>query len=88
MDRYLARRRQIFEAGIVMDKRIYYVWNVILETVWLEEKAEATVSSFAATVALCRVSENMTGTDQDNTEMDSRLLVSFVVRTMRSRIYI
>jgi hypothetical protein len=50
---------------------------VTLQTVWLEEKGEGHVSSFVATLTPYRISENMLGTDQNNTEMDSRLLASF-----------
>jgi hypothetical protein len=49
---------------------------VILLTVWIKAKAEGSVSSFVSTVLLHRMSENMTGTDQDDTEIDSRLPVS------------
>jgi hypothetical protein len=54
-----------------------YVEIMILETVWLEKKGEGPVSSFTLTVILYHIPENMTGTDQDNTEINSRLLVSF-----------
>jgi hypothetical protein len=47
-----------------------------LETFWLEEKWEGLGSSFFATVMLYGVPQNMTGTGEDNTEIDSRLLVS------------
>jgi hypothetical protein len=60
-----------------MDIEIYYVQNLISETVWPEEEREGPVSSFVLTVVLYRISENITGTDQDNTKIDSRLLVSF-----------
>jgi hypothetical protein len=50
---------------------------VILQTVCLEGKGGGSVSSFAVTVIAYRITENMTGTDQDDTELDSRLLASF-----------
>jgi hypothetical protein len=50
---------------------------MMLETIWPEEKREGRVSSFVSTVILYRISENMTGTDKDETEIHSLLLVSF-----------
>jgi hypothetical protein len=50
---------------------------MILQTVWLEEKGEGSVSSLVATVIWYRMPENMTGTDKDSTEINSRQLVSF-----------
>jgi hypothetical protein len=60
-----------------MDIESYYVQKLILETVGQEEEGEGRVSSFALTVMVYRVSENMTGIDKDHTEMDARLLISF-----------
>jgi hypothetical protein len=68
---------QICEIDTVMDIEIYYVLNLILETVWLEEKAEGRVSPFVRAVKLYRMSDNMTGTDQDQKQTDSQLLASF-----------
>jgi hypothetical protein len=50
---------------------------MILKTVWLEEKKERHATLFALTVIAYRISENMTGTDKDHIEIDSRSLVSF-----------
>jgi hypothetical protein len=50
---------------------------VTSETVWLKEKREGPGLLFVLTVMLYRISETMTGTDEDNTEIDSQLLVSF-----------
>jgi hypothetical protein len=50
---------------------------MILAPVWLEEEGEGPVSSFVLMVMSHHISENMTGTDKNNTEIDSRLLVSF-----------
>jgi hypothetical protein len=58
---------------IVLDIEIYQVENLISETVWLEEKGEGPVSSMSQRLSC--ISENMTGTDQDNGEIDSRLQV-------------
>jgi hypothetical protein len=60
-----------------MDIEISHVEIMILETVQMEEKEEGPVSSFILTAILYRIPENMTGTDQDKTEINSRLLVSF-----------
>jgi hypothetical protein len=62
---------------MVMDIETYYIEDVILQTAWLEGKRGDSVSSFVSTVTLYRISENMTGTDKDGTEIDSRLLKSF-----------
>jgi hypothetical protein len=43
----------------------------------MEEEGESSVSSFVSTLTLYRISENMTEADTDDTEIDSRLLVSF-----------
>jgi hypothetical protein len=61
----------------VLDIEISHVQNIIFETVWAEEEGKAPVSFLVLTVILYRIPENMTGTDKDNTEIDSRLLVSF-----------
>jgi hypothetical protein len=50
---------------------------MIFGTLWAEEEREGRVWSLVLTVIPYRIPENMTGTDQDNTEIDSRLLVSF-----------
>jgi hypothetical protein len=60
---------------------------VILQTVLLEGKGGGPVSSFVSKVISYRISGNMTGTDMDGTEIDSGLLVSFVLRTGLSFIY-
>jgi hypothetical protein len=62
--------------AIVLDMEICDVQNMILETIWPEEEGELPVPSSVLTVTLYRIPENMTGTVQDNTEIDSRLLVS------------
>jgi hypothetical protein len=54
-----------------------HICHVILQNVWLEEKGEASASSFVLTVISYRISGNMTGTDENRTEIDSRLLISF-----------
>jgi hypothetical protein len=51
-----------------MGIEIYYVSEVILQTVWPEGKGGGSVSLFVP---------NMTGTDKDRTEIDSWLLISF-----------
>jgi hypothetical protein len=50
---------------------------VILQTVGLEEKEGGFVSSFVSTVGSHHISGDMTGTDNNRTEIDSWLLVSF-----------
>jgi hypothetical protein len=62
---------------MVMDVGIYYVQDVGLQTVWLEEKGGSSVSSLLSTVMSYRISGNMTETDQNGREIDCRLLVSF-----------
>jgi hypothetical protein len=42
---------------------IYYVENMILETVWLEEKGGGSLASFVLTGISYRISRNMTRTD-------------------------
>jgi hypothetical protein len=63
--------------AIVLNIRVYYVQNLILKTAWVAEEGGAPVSSFVLTVGLYRMSENMTGTDKDHTEINCSVLVSF-----------
>jgi hypothetical protein len=70
-------KEQIFEVDIVMDIRMYYASGVVLQTIWPKEKGEGPVSSFVSTVMLLCISDNVTPTNRDHTEIDSRLLVSF-----------
>jgi hypothetical protein len=60
-----------------MDIEICSVYDGLLQTVWIEEKGEGSVLSFASTVILCRIPENMTGADKDHEEIDARLPVCF-----------
>jgi hypothetical protein len=50
---------------------------LILEIVWSEEKWQGVISPFILMVILYRFQENMTGSDWDDAEIGSRLLVSF-----------
>jgi hypothetical protein len=60
----------------------------MLETVWRGDERKTHVSSFALTVMLYRVPENMTGTDQDTTEIDLGYWYLSVVTTIWFLIYI
>jgi hypothetical protein len=64
---------------IHMDKEIYYVLDVIFETVRTEDKGEGSALSCTLTVTGCYKSENMTGIDKDGTTTDSRSPASFLL---------
>jgi hypothetical protein len=51
------------------------VEDLIVQTVWIEEKWEDSVSSSVSTLALDRISEHVTGTDEDDTDINSRSVV-------------
>jgi hypothetical protein len=62
-----------------MNTGIYYVGDAILQTVWLEEKAGGSVSSFVSTVMLNCIAVNETNTVKHHTEIDYRLVASILL---------